>query len=87
MKSEKNNRVEHHTTTEELVSQYYAATNPVTQSSIRSIIANRLGLTERHETVQRTKLWTIRERMRKLTYSFESRSTMEEYFKEYQDLD
>ncbi len=82
-----NNNNEHKTSTEELVVQYLAATNPVTKGTIRSIIANRLGITEQQEKIQRSKVWAIRERMRNITYSFESRTTMEDYFKDYQGLD
>lgn len=81
------NNNNHKTTTEELVTQYFAATNPVTKGTLRSIIANRLGITEQQETVQRSKLLSIRSYLRKLTYSFDGRSNMEQYFKKYQDLD
>lgn len=83
----KNNREEHYTSTEELVTQYYEATNPVTKASIRSIIANRLEITERHEMVRRSLLVSIKEHMERLTYSFDSRKNMFEYFKKYHRVD
>ncbi len=78
---------EHHTSTEELVRKYYEATNPVTKGSYRSIICNRLGVTASAEFSKHLDAWALREQMRRLTYSFESRSRMEEYFTKYCGLD
>ncbi len=84
---EDNKQHEHHTSTEELFVKFNEATNPVTKAAYRSMIASRLGITERQELVTTTNVWAIRDRMRKLTYSFDGRKNMEEYFKKYQGMD
>jgi hypothetical protein len=71
---------EHATSTEELVTKYEAETNPVTKAVFRSIIAVRLGITERHEQIQKSRNYNIRSYLEKCTYSFDSRTRMRNLF-------
>lgn len=80
MKDDDNKHKEHATSTQELVTKYEEATNPVTKAVLRSIIAGRLGITERHEQVIRSRNYNIRSYLEKLTYSFEGRSRMRAMF-------
>ena len=71
---------EHATSTQELVTKYESSTNPVTKAVLRSIIAGRLGITEREEQVRKSRNYNIRSYLENLTYSFESRGKMRELF-------
>ena len=71
---------EHATSTQDLVTKYEEATNPVTKAVIRSIIAGRLGITEREEQARKSRNISIRSYLENLTYSFESRSRMRQLF-------
>jgi hypothetical protein len=75
-----NKQKEHATSTEELVAKYNKTTNPVTRSVLRDIIINRLGINEMYEFIAKQERLEARRYMRKLTYSFESRSKMEAFF-------
>lgn len=70
----------HATPLEELLVKYNAATNAVTKSVYRDIISARLGIRARQEEQYNEQLSNHIRFMRKLTYSFESRSKMEKYF-------
>lgn len=71
---------EHATSTQELVTKYEESNNPVTKAVYRSIIAGRLGITERQELANKARNTSIRSYLENLTYSFESRSRMRALF-------
>jgi hypothetical protein len=52
----------------------------VTRSVLRDIIINRLGISEMYEFITKQERLETRRYMRKLTYSFEGRSKMEDFF-------
>jgi hypothetical protein len=71
---------EHHTSTADLCLKYEAATNPVTKATYRSIIAARLGVTERQEMVMKSRNFAMRKYLDKCTFSFDGRRRMEALF-------
>jgi hypothetical protein len=71
---------EHHTSTAELVVKYEESTNPVTKAVYRSIIASRLGITERQEMTKKSNNLAMRSYLDKCTFSFSGRSRMEDLF-------
>ena len=78
--SEQRKVPEHHTSTTELVSKFDACTNPVTKAVYRSIIAARLGITERNEMIKTSNMRTAKKYLDKCTFSFSGRKRMEGLF-------
>jgi len=71
---------EHKTSTAELVVKYEECTNPCTKAVYRSIIAGRLGITERQEMVKKSTNRSARTYLDKCTFSFDGRRRMEALF-------
>lgn len=74
---------EHHTSTAELVVKFEEATNPVTKAVYRSIIAARIGITERQEMVRKSRNYSMRKYLDKCTFSFDGRRRMEALFEQW----
>lgn len=71
---------EHKTSTTELVAKFEEEQNPTTKAVYRSIIAGRLGITERQEMVKKSNSFAMRAYLDKCTFSFSGRSRMEALF-------
>lgn len=71
---------EHFTSTVELVEKFEACTNPVTKAGYRSMIAARIGLTERQEQIRKSRNYSMLMYLEKCTYSFASRTRMRAMF-------
>ena len=78
--SEQRKVPEHHTSTTELVGKFEACTNPVTKAVYRSIIAARLGITERQDMIKKSNMDAARKYLDKCTFSFSGRRRMEGLF-------
>jgi len=71
---------EHKTSTAELIVKYEECTNPCTKAVYRSIIAGRLGITERQEMVKKANNRAAQSYLDKCTFSFDGRRRMEALF-------
>jgi len=71
---------EHYTSTVELVEQFEACTNPVTRAGLRSMIASRIGETERQHQVRKSRNYSMLTYLEKCTYSFDGRTRMRKMF-------
>ena len=67
---------EHFTSTIELVEKFEACTNPVTKAGYRSMIAARIGITERQEQIKKSRNYSMQAYLEKCTYSFDGRRRM-----------
>jgi len=74
---------EYYTSTAELVVKYEEATNPVTKAGYRSIIANRLGITEHQEIIKKSNNLAAQRYLEKCTYSFDGRNRMRALFEQW----
>jgi len=71
---------EHYTSTVELVEKFEACTNPVTRAGYRSMIASRIGETQRQEQSRKARNYSVLMFLEKCTYSFDSRTRMRKMF-------
>lgn len=67
---------EHFTSTIKLIEKFEACTNPVTKAVYRSMIAARIGITERQELITKSRNYSMRKYLEKCTYSFDGRRRM-----------